>query len=153
MTAPEPAQPRPLDELPPRDSALNRWDMLRKGDRLSTFFWYDQLRLRFQYAITRGEVLPRPSWWKKKKIKIAIERLFEDVDEEIYFEEKFKKEVKGVEAEKKRALAQSQKSREDLEEVLVGYDRFTVEEEEKIREMTHAAIRKLVTAEREKGII
>lgn len=145
-------QPRPLDRLPEMSSAGSRWAALRHNDRMSFLFWYDQLKLRYQYAITRA-AKPEPSWWKRKKIKIAIERLFEDIDEEIYFKEKFKKEVKGVEAEKKRALAREQQSREDLGEVLAGYDRFTVEEERKIREMTQKAIERLLAVEKEKGII
>jgi hypothetical protein len=147
-----PPQPRALDELPQHHSTVRTWNLLRKGDKLSALFWYDQLKLRYQYAITR-DFRPEPSWWRKKRIKAAIERLFEDVDEEIYFEEAFNKQVKGVEAEKKRELARSQKSGEDLEEVLSGYDKFTVEEEKKIHEMTQAAIRRLLTAEREKSLI
>jgi hypothetical protein len=126
--------------------------LLRREDKLTALFWYDQLKLRFQYAIRR-EYLPTPSWWKKKKIKRDIERLFEDVDEEIYFEEKLVKEVKGHETQRKKIAARVQKEKEDLEEVLIGYDKFTVEEEKKITEMTKKAIAAMERRERETGQI
>lgn len=138
--------------LPGRVSVSNTWALLRKGDKLSALFQYDQVKLRYQYAIRR-EYLPRPSWWKRKKIKVDIERLFEDVDEEIYFEEQLVKTVKSAESRRVKHLARIQREREDLEEVLTGYDKFTVEEEKQITEMTKQAIQKMLVAEKEVGII
>ncbi|MFH1125780.1 MAG: hypothetical protein V1703_01525 [Candidatus Altiarchaeota archaeon] len=142
-----------LEEIPlSKDSRPNRWALLRKGDKLSALFQYDQMKLRYQYAITR-EYLPKPSWWKKKKIKKDIEMLFEDVDQEIYFQGQLSKEVKGEQAARTRVLSRAQREREDMEEVLTGYDKFTVEEEQKITEMTKKAIQRLTAEEKEKGII
>ncbi|MBM3308944.1 MAG: hypothetical protein FJY77_01700 [Candidatus Altiarchaeales archaeon] len=138
--------------MPGRVSVRNTWALLRKEDKLTALFWYDQMKLRFQYAIRR-EYLPTPSWWKKKKIKRDIERLFEDVDEEIYFEEKLVKEVKGHETQRKKIAARVQKEKEDLEEVLTGYDKFTTEEEKKIAEMTKKAIAAMERKEKEAGQI
>jgi len=140
------------DVLPAMSTVKNTWSLLTKNEKLSALFQFDQVKLRYEYAIRR-EYAPKPSWWKKKKIKMDIERLFEDIDEEIYFEEQLQKKVAGAEKEKLAARSRAQKSQEDLEEVLSGYDKFTVEEEKKISEMTKKAIQKMVAEEKEKGII
>ncbi|MDD5112185.1 MAG: hypothetical protein PHG85_06545 [Candidatus Altiarchaeota archaeon] len=153
MTMGAPAQGNDTTDVQPgRTDVKNLWSLMSDKARRSALFQYDQIKLRFQYAIVR-DALPKKSWWKRKSIKRDIERLFDDVDEEIYFEEKLSKEVKGVEAEKKKELARLQKSRENLEEVLVGYDNFTVQEERKIKAMTDAAMKRLVTREMEAGRI
>ena len=138
--------------VPGTVSVRNRWALLRKGDKLTAIFQYDQLKLRYQYAIRR-EYLPKESWWKKKQIKEDIERLFEDVDEEIYFEEQLQKQVKGEEKMRAKISARAQKSQEDLEEVLAGYDKFTVEEEKKIKEMTEKAVKEMLAQEKAEGQI
>ena len=141
-----------LDESSVRPVALNKWALLRKGDQLSFFFQYDQLKLRFQYA-QREEFMPKPSWWKRKKIKRDIELLFDDIDEEIYFQEQLSKEMKGKESKRKKILARAETEKASMEEVIAGYDKFTVEEERKIKKMTEEAIKKLTASEKEKATI
>ena len=61
--------------------------------------------------------------------------MFEDIDEEIYFEKQFFKQVKGSEKEREKIRKMAQKQTEDLVEVMAGYDKFTVEEEKRIKKM------------------
>jgi len=152
---PQAPQPPAMDwdeALPGRVSVRNTWALLSKAERQTALFWYDQVKLRFQYAIRR-DYNPKPSWWKRKKITADIERMFEDVDEEIYYDERFEKAVKSQESARLKELSRIQKSREDFEETLAGYDRFTVEEEGRIAELTRSAIQRLVTVERAAGQI
>jgi hypothetical protein len=154
-TAPPGQPPQAIDwdeAMPGRVPVQNTWALLSKKERQTALFQYDQVKLRYQYAIRR-EYQPRPSWWKRKSIKEAVERMFEDVDEEIYYDERFEKAVKGQESQRLKELSRIQKSQENLEEVLAGYDQFTVDEEKKIAELTRSAIQRLVTVERQTGII
>ena len=66
-----------------------------------------------------------------------IEKLFDDVDEEIYMDKKFLKEH-GV----------LQKKLEDIAEEIRGYDRFTVEEEKEIKKIFDEYIKKLEAEEK-----
>ncbi|MBU0762449.1 MAG: hypothetical protein KKD39_05435, partial [Candidatus Altiarchaeota archaeon] len=60
----------------------------------------------------------------------GVEQLFDDMDEDIYSEKKFKEMVK-------KGTAQL----EDMEEELSGYDRFTVSEEKEIQKRVAAIMK------------
>jgi hypothetical protein len=104
---------------------LTTWDLLSTKERKIARWYYDNVLLRWQHAMV-GRFIPKKAEmrWFKKKVKGEAERLFEDVDEEIYSEKKFAEMVKTGQAQL-----------EDVEEELAGYDRFTVEEEKQIKKI------------------
>jgi hypothetical protein len=104
---------------------MTSWSMLPKDMRKAARWYFDNVLLRWQGAVM-GQYQPRAprlTWYKKQKQK-GVEQLFDDIDEEIYFDKKWQEQVKKGTARL-----------DDLEEELTGYDRFTVEEEEKIKKL------------------
>ena|GEM_PF-2169779 len=114
---------------------ISSWDLMTESQRRG-FLWYvDNQILRIQRSIVKT---PQKSglWWMKKKIQSDAEKMFDDVDEEIYCYKAFQKEMK-----------KHQKELEDMEEELVGYDRFTVEEEKQIKSIVSKEMADMKTYE------
>jgi hypothetical protein len=104
---------------------LDSWSKLSDVQRASMRWYYDNNLLRWQNAIIakNSPKKARTSWFQKKSKK-GIESMFDDMDEEIYCDKKFKEMVKKGQAQL-----------EDMEEELVGYDRLTVSEEKEVKKI------------------
>lgn len=140
----------PLDIKPDR-VYFSHWDILTPETRLTALWFWDNMKLRIQRAYVE-RYLPTKRIWKKKKIKRDIELLFEDIDEEIYFEEQFKKGVKKTEEQKRKDEEMAKKALDDWVEALVGYDKFTVEEEKQIKKMFTEKMKELGRIQRAERI-
>jgi len=117
---------------------ITQWDLMDSKSRALYNYHRDNYLLRLQTALM-GKYLPKKTklWWARKAVKGKIESLFDDINEEIYMENVFRAKV-----------AKGHKLVEDLEEELRGYDRFTTEEEIKIKKIFEAQIKELAEYEK-----
>jgi hypothetical protein len=123
-------------------TVVTTWDQLTKSQKAGVRWYYDNLLLRWQRGIT-SKFMPKKakmSWFKRKKQR-GVEKLFDDMDEEIYCDKKFLQMVKKGQAEL-----------EDMEEELRGYDRFTVEEEKQIKKMVAEIMKEELALAKEKDL-
>ena len=118
---------------------LNSWDQLNPQARRAARWLADNYLLRYQNAIAANWLPKKPSLsWFKGKAKKGLETLFDDWNEEIYSDKKWKEAVKSGQAKL-----------ESLEEELSGYDQFTVDEEKKIASMLDAYLKSEASAAKE----
>jgi hypothetical protein len=104
---------------------ITAFDLMTPGAKRAMRWTADNQLLRWQNAIVSQFLPKKPSLsWFKAKAKKGIETLFDDMNEEIYSDKKWAELVKT-----------SQAKLDDMEEELSGYDRFTVDEEQKIAKM------------------
>jgi hypothetical protein len=120
-------------------TVLNTWDVMTAGARRSARWFADNQILRRQSAVV-GQFIPKtPSLtWFQEKAKHKMESLFEDWDEEIYSDKKWREMV-----------MKGQAQLEKIEEELSGYDQFTVEEERQIQRMFTDFIKKQMALAKE----
>ncbi len=109
-------------------TVVTKWDLLTLNQKAGVRWLYDNTLLRWQRSISGGFIpkAAKLSWFKKQKQK-GVEKLFDDIDEEIYSDKKFQEMMKKGQAQL-----------ENMEEELSGYDRFTVEEEKEIQKRVAA---------------
>lgn len=131
----------------PFSKYITDWEKLDDAHRYWTIWEYDHVLLRVQYIMT-AQYMPSPArtWWRKK-VKADIERLYDDVDEEIYYEGQFMSWVNKTDSERKKDLEMMKKAQDDLEEEVSGYDKFTVEEEKQIAAQTKKEIDRMMKVE------
>jgi len=120
-------------------TVLTQWDQLTPSNKRGARWQSDSLMMRFQNAIV-GHYAPKKasfSWLHEKTLK-GIETQFDDINEEIYSDKKWAEMVR-----------KGQAKLEDMEEELRGYDRFTVEEEGKIRKLYGDYLKKQAELDKE----
>lgn len=110
---------------------ITHWDLIDQKARDGAMWYYDNALLRVKAAMMQSFKMSG-LWWVRAEFKTEAEKLFEDVDEEIYAWKTFEKGVKT-----------RRKELEDMEEELMGYDRFTVEEESRIKKSVQEEMKEL----------